>query len=125
MLRDVDYILTKIDWMRTEGIWPNGLRYLWTDAFGVVLYLSLYEERGEERWLMRPKNWSRKSTACRDDRVAIVSEKRKTGMVSIFIISPCSCSRSPDWAISSCTIERGELRSQRRSILPSSCPGAA
>ena len=38
-----------------ERIWPNGLRYLWTDAFGVVLYLSLYRELGEERWLNEAK----------------------------------------------------------------------
>jgi hypothetical protein len=37
--------------MRAERIWPNGLRYLWTDAFGVVLYVSLYRELGESRWL--------------------------------------------------------------------------
>ncbi|MER8711578.1 hypothetical protein [Mesorhizobium sp. M1295] len=51
MLRDVDYVLRKLDWLRAEGIWPNGLRYLWTDAFGVVLYVSLYTETGEQRWL--------------------------------------------------------------------------
>ena len=37
--------------MRAERIWPNGLRYLWTDAFGVVLYVSLYRATGEQRWL--------------------------------------------------------------------------
>src|SRR5215207_4378215 len=51
MLCDVGYVLAKLDWMRAEYIWPNGLRYLWTDAFGVVLYVSLYRELGEERWL--------------------------------------------------------------------------
>jgi hypothetical protein len=51
MLRDVGYVLEKLDWMRTEQIWPNGLRYLWTDAFGVVLYVSLYRELGESRWM--------------------------------------------------------------------------
>ena len=51
MLRDVDYVLKKLDWMRAERIWPNGPRYLWTDAFGVVLYVSLYRELGESRWL--------------------------------------------------------------------------
>jgi hypothetical protein len=51
MLRDVGYVLEKLDWMRTERIWPNGLRYLWTDAFGVVLYVSLYRELGESRWM--------------------------------------------------------------------------
>jgi hypothetical protein len=51
MLRDVGYVLKKLDWMRAERIWPNGLRYLWTDAFGVVLYVSLYRELGESRWV--------------------------------------------------------------------------
>lgn len=51
MLRQVDYVLNKLDWMRTERIWPNGPRYLWTDAFGLVLYVSLYHELREERWL--------------------------------------------------------------------------
>ena len=51
MLRDIDYVLSKLDWMRAERIWPNGLRYLWTDAFGLVLYVSLYRELREERWL--------------------------------------------------------------------------
>src|SRR4051794_35512698 len=51
MLRDVGYVLKKLDWMRAERIWPNGLRYLWTDAFGVVLYVSLYRELGDEHWL--------------------------------------------------------------------------
>ena len=51
MLRDVAYVLDKLEWMRAERIWPEGRRYLWTDAFGVVLYVSLYRELGETRWL--------------------------------------------------------------------------
>jgi hypothetical protein len=51
MLRDTGYVLEKLEWMRAERIWPNGRRYLWTDAFGVVLYVSLYRELGERRWL--------------------------------------------------------------------------
>jgi hypothetical protein len=51
MHRPVDYVLNKLDWMQTEQIWPNGLRYLWTDAFGLVLYVSLYYELREKRWL--------------------------------------------------------------------------
>jgi hypothetical protein len=50
-LKDVDYVLAKLAFMRNERIWPNGLRYLWTDAFGVVLLVSLYEELKEERFL--------------------------------------------------------------------------
>src|SRR3954468_11075689 len=51
MLRDIGYVLGKFDWTRAERIWPNGLRYLWADAFGVVLYVALYRELGEEPWL--------------------------------------------------------------------------
>lgn len=51
MLRDVDHVLAKLDWMREQHIWPNGLRYLWTDAFGVVLYVSLFQETGEGKYL--------------------------------------------------------------------------
>lgn len=50
-LKDVGYVLEKLDWMRANGIWPNGLRYLWTDAFGLVLLVSLHAELGEERFL--------------------------------------------------------------------------
>jgi hypothetical protein len=51
MRRDVDYVLAKLDWLRGERIWPNGLRYLWTDAFGVVNYVSLFCETGDQKWL--------------------------------------------------------------------------
>src|SRR5437764_1168346 len=53
MLRQFDYVIAKLDWMRREAIWPNGLRYLWTDAFGLVLLVSLYERTGEPVWLDR------------------------------------------------------------------------
>ena len=51
MLQDVGYVLNKLDWLRAERIWPNGERYLWTDAFGVVLYVSLFRSTHDERWL--------------------------------------------------------------------------
>jgi len=50
-LAETAYVLKKLDWMREERIWPNGLRYLWTDAFGLVLLVSLYEASREERYL--------------------------------------------------------------------------
>ena len=50
-LRDIDYVLQKLTWMRAAKIWPNGLRYLWTDAFGVVLLASLYEATKERKYL--------------------------------------------------------------------------
>ncbi|MBP1732153.1 MAG: hypothetical protein H6Q55_2582 [Deltaproteobacteria bacterium] len=51
MLKEIDKVLEKLDWMRKERIWPNGLRYLWTDAFGVVLLVSLHRELDDERYL--------------------------------------------------------------------------
>ncbi|MCZ7595530.1 MAG: hypothetical protein M5U16_11985 [Hyphomicrobium sp.] len=50
-LQDADYVLAKLDWTRDNGIWPNGLRYLWTDAFGVVLLVSLYEALGDDEYI--------------------------------------------------------------------------
>jgi hypothetical protein len=37
--------------MHERRIWPNGLRYLWTDAFGVVLLVSLYHASGDDQYL--------------------------------------------------------------------------
>jgi hypothetical protein len=45
------HALDKLAWMRKEAIWPNGLRYLWTDAFGVVLLVSLYAELEDRKYL--------------------------------------------------------------------------
>jgi len=50
-LTEIDYVLDKLAWMQAERIWPNGLRYLWTDAFGVVLLASLYEELRQQKYL--------------------------------------------------------------------------
>ncbi len=50
-LDGLDYVLAKLDWMREERIWPNGVRYLWTDAFGLVLLVSLYEALDDKRYL--------------------------------------------------------------------------
>lgn len=53
MLQDVSYVKEKLGWMQEEEIWPNGRRYLWTDAFGVVLLASLYRHSGKEQYLDR------------------------------------------------------------------------
>lgn len=50
-VRDLAYVEAKLDWMRAEDIWPDGPRYLWTDAFGVVLLTSLYMAVGDRRYL--------------------------------------------------------------------------
>jgi hypothetical protein len=51
MLTQTDTVLAKLEWMEAQRIWPNGLRYLWTDAFGLVLLVSLYNELREPRYL--------------------------------------------------------------------------
>jgi hypothetical protein len=53
MLTGTETMLEKLEWMEERGIWPNGLRYLWTDAFGLVLYISLYRETGDAKYLER------------------------------------------------------------------------
>lgn len=45
------YVVDKLASTRAESIWPNGRRYLWTDAFGVVLLVSLYAALEERRYL--------------------------------------------------------------------------
>ncbi len=51
MVKDLNVVLDRLAWMRQQAIWPNGLRYLWTDAFGLVLLVSLYHELEDERYL--------------------------------------------------------------------------
>jgi hypothetical protein len=48
---NIDNVLAKLDWMRERRIWPNGMRYLWTDAFGVVLLVSLYHRLKQPKFL--------------------------------------------------------------------------
>lgn len=50
-LTDIDYVSAKLRWMEASRIWPNGRRYLWTDAFGVVLLVSLYRHLNEPKYL--------------------------------------------------------------------------
>ncbi len=51
-LADLATVEAHLAWMRAERIWPNGTRYLWTDAFGVVLLVSLFHRLGEPRYLV-------------------------------------------------------------------------
>jgi hypothetical protein len=48
---NVSKVLSKLDLMREQCIWPKGIRYLWTDAFGVVLLVSLYQELKQKKFL--------------------------------------------------------------------------
>lgn len=48
---DLDFVTDKLQWMKSEKIWPGGLRYLWTDAYGLILLASLFEEFQDEVYL--------------------------------------------------------------------------
>lgn len=48
-------VLAKLKWLRDERIWPQGLRYLWTDAFGLTLLVSLHQALGDDRYLEQAK----------------------------------------------------------------------
>ena len=49
----VSSVLRRLAWMEDEGIWPGGLRYLWTDGFGVALLCSLADATGQDHFLDR------------------------------------------------------------------------
>lgn len=51
MLKNIAFVKEKLEWMQEDKIWPNGLRYLWTDAFGIVLLSSMYRHTEEEYYL--------------------------------------------------------------------------
>lgn len=45
----VAYVLAK--WTGcVSSEWSNGLRYLWTDALGLVLFVSLHGELGDKKF---------------------------------------------------------------------------
>ena len=54
--REIAAVKARLAWMREARIWPNGLRYLWTDAFGVVLLVSLWHEVRDDG-LLRECEW--------------------------------------------------------------------
>ncbi len=51
MTANVRKVLSRLDWMREQRIWPNGMRYLWTDAFDVVLLVSLCHKLRQSKFL--------------------------------------------------------------------------
>jgi hypothetical protein len=55
-LKEIGAVQARLAWMREARIWPNGLRYLWTDAFGVVLLASPWQELHDDQ-LLRECKW--------------------------------------------------------------------
>jgi hypothetical protein len=124
-LREIDYALQKLDWMRSERIWPNGLRYLWTDAFGLVLLVSLYQALNEERyldqaeWLVAEVN----RVLGRPRGIRIGEEADRDGNISI--TSPCGSSHSRCSDVTGRPTANRVLPWRARSMIRSSSPAAA
>jgi hypothetical protein len=72
---DIDNVLAKLDWMRERRIWPNGMRYLWTDAFGVVLLVSLYHRLKQPKFLAQAQ-------------LVVAEVERVLGIASFAILIP-------------------------------------
>jgi len=49
-------VLARLDWMEKSKIFPNGLRYLWTDAHGVCNYISLYKATNDPIYIEKTEN---------------------------------------------------------------------
>ena len=90
-MHDIEYVLTKLSWMREQRIWPNGLRYLWTDAFGLVLLVSLYRDLHEEWYLDDAEALVWTLIECWVGDAAFALARLQTGTVSIFTIWRCGC----------------------------------
>ena len=89
------YVRNKLRWMRSNQIWPNGQRYLWTDAFGVVLLVSLYEKLDDRYFSMKLNGWCPRLTGCLVDHEASVLARHRTGTGSIFITLQCGSTHLP------------------------------
>lgn len=88
---DTAYVLNKLDWMREQHIWPNGLRYLWTDAFGVILLASLYRELHESKFLAEAE-W----VVAEVDRVLGRPRGIRIGEELAFVTGPRRSSGNPE-----------------------------
>ena len=52
----IDDVVARLAELRAGGLWPTGPRALWTDAFGLMLLVSLYRRTGEARYLVEARS---------------------------------------------------------------------
>ena len=90
-------MLAKLGWMREAGIWPNGLRYLWTDAFGVVLLVSLHEQLGKDAYIDEAQWLVTEVDRVLGGRAESASARSPTATASISITLPSGSMRSRRW----------------------------
>lgn len=67
-IRDV---LEVLDFVKREKIWPNGLRYLWTDAHGLCNLVSLYYETADESYIAQAEDLIEKVNAVLGRKVGL------------------------------------------------------
>jgi hypothetical protein len=73
---DVPYAISKVAWMRAQGIWPTGRRYLWTDAFGLVFSCRSTLNRAQVP--CRGAKLSDRTVTPADDPVRVASQRLQT-----------------------------------------------
>ena len=124
-LKNIDYVLRKLAWMRSQRIWPNGLRYLWTDAFGLVLLVSLYGALNEEPYLDGAMELVAEVDRVlgRKRGIRIGEEPDRDGHYFHYL-APCGFMLSVCWGATSQPIATRELRSRVPSTGLSSCRAA-
>ena len=124
-LKNIDYVLRKLAWMRSQRIWPNGLRYLWTDAFGLVLLVSLYGALNEEPYLDGAMELVAEVDRVlgRKRGIRIGEESDRDGHYFHYL-APCGFMLSVCWGATSQPIATRELRSRVPSTGLSSCRAA-
>ena len=110
----------------TSGSGRTDLRYLWTDAFGVVLLVSLYEELKDERYLDEAE-WlvaEVMRVLGRKRGIRIGEEADRDGQyfhyLSMWLYALCRAR-----PLSARTTGSGVLRLRAQIHDPSSCRGAA
>ena len=95
-LTEIAAVRSRLHWMREQQIWPNGLRYLWTDAFGVVLLVSLFRASATRATSPKPCGWSARSSACSAGDGAFASARSPTATASTSTTWRCGSMRCTD-----------------------------
>ncbi|MDP6651229.1 MAG: hypothetical protein QGF90_03815 [Gammaproteobacteria bacterium] len=125
IIKEIGYVQQKLSWMRAQKIWPNGLRYLWTDAFGIVVLVSLYEALGDEDYLAQAELLVAEVDRHWGVNAVFESERKPIVMGSISTTLPCGCMHSPYWPGTFLPTDRRESIWFGKFTNPSCFPAAA
>lgn len=52
----IELVIKRLAWLKERQIWPNGKRYLWTDAHGVLLLVSLHKYTKSQDYLTQAES---------------------------------------------------------------------